>query len=58
MVHMSISTMYIILNGENHLGIFGGCASIPCITTDKRETLVRDNDDKADLYVNTGLKIR
>lgn len=26
MVHMSISTMGIIPNEENHLGIFGGCA--------------------------------
>ena len=58
MVHMSISTMCIIPNGENHLRIFGGCASIPCIIIDKRETFVRDNDDKPDLYANTGLKIR
>lgn len=49
MVHMSISTMGIMSNEENHLRIFGGCAWIPCIITDKREALARDNDDKTDL---------
>jgi hypothetical protein len=56
MVHMSISTMGIMLNEENHLRIFGGCACIPCNITDKREALARDNDDKMDLLCKYQVK--